>query len=163
MTGTPLNRQYIYPGNDCFGCGPDNPQGLRIEIHRDGDRTDRLVGVFRPRPTAAGFPGVAHGGAQFAALDCMPLTTTAAMRFEKAARVAEELALSAEIVKEAEGKAPFTVKTAIRDAKGEILSEADFDYVLVPQGKCPPPDHRGQHVAGLDRLPQHYVRHFGVA
>jgi acyl-coenzyme A thioesterase PaaI-like protein len=172
MTGTPLNRQFIYPGNDCFGCGPDNAEGLRIEIFRDGDRTDRLVGVYRPRATNAGFPGIAHGGAQFTVLDCMagwsvfmlrndvikgmPLTTTATMRFKKAARVGEELSLSAEIVKEADGKSPFAIKAAIRDTKGDVLSEADFDYVLVPQAKF-------QHVAGLDRLPEHYLRHFGVA
>ena len=83
-------------------------------------------------------------------------SATATMRLEKAARVGDALALSADIVKEAEGKSPFTIKTAIRDASGEVLSEADFDYVLVPQAKF-------RHVAGLDRLPEHYVRHFGVA
>jgi acyl-coenzyme A thioesterase PaaI-like protein len=168
----PLNRQYIYPGNDCFGCGPDNQEGLRIEIYRDGERTDRLVGVYRPRATGAGFPGIAHGGAQFAALDCMagwtvfvlrndvikgmPLTTSSTMRFKKPARIGEELSLSAEVAREAEGKAPFLIKTAIRDARGDILSEADFEYVLVPHEKF-------ERIAGIDQLPAHYHRHFGVA
>ena len=171
MTGTPLNKQFIYPGNQCFGCGPDNAEGLRIEIHRDGDRTDRLVGIYRPRATAAGFPGIVHGGAQFTALDCMagwaafilrndplkgmPLTTTATMRFKKGARVADDLRLYAEIAREAEGKAPFLIKTGIVGPDGEVLSEADYEYVLVPQDKF-------KRVAGIDQLPDHYVRHFGA-
>ena len=177
MTGTPLNKQFIYPGNNCFGCGPDNAEGLQIEIHRDGDSKDRLVGIYRPRPSAAGFPGIVHGGAQFAALDCMagwsvfilrndslkgmPLTTTATMRFKKGARVTDALTLHAEVAREAEGKSPFLVKTSIRDPQGEVLSEADYEYVLVPQEKCPHPDHRGQRVAGIAQLPDHYIRHFG--
>ena len=42
-----LNEELLRP-NHCFGCGPDNPDGLHIHIHRDGDRTDRLVGTFHP-------------------------------------------------------------------------------------------------------------------
>jgi acyl-coenzyme A thioesterase PaaI-like protein len=167
----PLNRQFIYPGNTCFGCGPDNPEGLRIEIHRDGERTDRLVGLYRPRATAAGFPGIAHGGVQFTALDCMagwvmfvlrnaeggmPLTTSAAIRFRKAARADRDLALSAEVVRERSGADPFLVHCEIRSAEGEILSEADYGYVLVPREKF-------QRVAGIERLPDHYLRHFGDA
>lgn len=171
MTGTALNEQFIYPGNQCFGCGPDNAEGLRIEIHRDGERTDRLVGIYRPRATAAGFPGIVHGGAQFTVLDCMagwaafilrndtlkgmPLTTTATMRFKKGARVGDELRLYAEIAREAEGKTPFLIKTGIVGPDGESLSECDYEYVLVPQDKF-------KRVAGIAELPNHYVRHFGA-
>jgi acyl-coenzyme A thioesterase PaaI-like protein len=170
MTGTPLNKQFIYPGNMCFGCGPDNPEGLRIAIYRDGERTDRLVGTYRPRATAAGFPGIVHGGAQFTALDCMagwaafilrndalkgmPLTTTATMRFKRGARVETELRLYAEIARESDGRAPFLIKTGIVDSAGEVLSEADYEYMLVPQDKF-------KRVAGIEELPDHYVRHFG--
>ena len=55
---TALNEELL-KGNLCFGCGPDNPEGLRIRIFRDGTRTDRLVGIYRPRETAGGFP---HSG-----------------------------------------------------------------------------------------------------
>lgn len=171
MTGTALNKQFIYPGNQCFGCGPDDAEGLRTEIFRDEARSHRLVGVYRPRATAAGFPGIVQGGVQFAALDCMagwalialrndavkdmPLTTSATMRFKKAARVGDELSLSAEIAREAEGKAPFLVRAAIREPHGEVLSECDYEYVLVSHEKF-------TRVAGIDRVPDHYLRHFGV-
>ena len=164
MHPTALNDELLQ-GNTCFGCGPDNPEGLRIKIYRDGDRQDRLVGVFRPRPTATGFPNVVHGGAQFTALDCMagwvvfalrnpgrmvPLTATASMRYVKAALLGEELKLSAEITREAKGpREPLGIRTQIRNGAGELLSEADFEYRIeavrsvahkdhvAPCGQCP--------------------------
>lgn len=149
MTGTALNRQFIYPGNMCFGCGPDNPEGLRIEIHRDGEALDGMAGwvVF-----------ILHNDV----VKGMPPTTQATMRFKKAARVSDELTLHAEVAREADGRTPFLVKAAIRDPQGEVPSEAEYEYVLVPHGKCPHPDHRGKRAAGIDALPDHYLRHFGA-
>ena len=44
---------------DCLVCGPDNPEGLRLRIHRDG--TD-AVARYTPRTTQIGYPGRVHGG-----------------------------------------------------------------------------------------------------
>jgi len=102
-----LNEELL-KGNTCFGCGPDNPDGLRIRIFRDPDNANRLVGTYRPRATQTGFPEIVHGGLQFTALDCMagwtvlilrqpgkmmPLTKSATTRFLKPACVGGELAL----------------------------------------------------------------------
>lgn len=43
----------------CFVCGLDNPDGLRVRIHRDGDEA---VAEYVPRPTDAGWPEAMHGG-----------------------------------------------------------------------------------------------------
>jgi hypothetical protein len=45
------------PQMQCFGCGPANPQGLRIKSHvaEDG-RT--LVAHFRPQQHHQAFPGI---------------------------------------------------------------------------------------------------------
>jgi hypothetical protein len=61
-----LNEQFL-PGNTCFGCGLDNPEGMRIRIYRDGDSDTALTGTFDPRVTMGGFPQVVHGGLQFTA------------------------------------------------------------------------------------------------
>ncbi|MBN2113724.1 MAG: PaaI family thioesterase [Acidimicrobiia bacterium] len=50
----------------CFGCGPENEHGLRLEAHLDGDR---VVADLRLAPWFAGGPGVAHGGAVAAFFD----------------------------------------------------------------------------------------------
>jgi len=44
---------------DCFGCGPDNPRGLRLRIYQDG--TD-AVATFVPDAELSGYPDRMHGG-----------------------------------------------------------------------------------------------------
>lgn len=53
--------------DQCFGCGPENPVGLRLELEPRGD--DRLVGGFLLREELQGPPAHAHGGILAAALD----------------------------------------------------------------------------------------------
>lgn len=164
-----LNEELL-KGNTCFGCGPDNPHGLRICIYRDPANDRRLTGIYRPRDTQAGFPRIVHGGLQFTALDCMagwtvfvlrnagrmmPLTKSATTRFLKPAVVDAELALSAEVLREpASPRAPMLIRGEIRDGAGVVLTEIDFEYVLVPQ-------ERFMKAVGLDAMPDSYRRHFG--
>lgn len=52
--------------NTCFGCGGDNPGGLRLEFHE----TDEGIEVEYSVPEAMqGAPGIAHGGIQATLLD----------------------------------------------------------------------------------------------
>jgi len=43
----------------CFVCGPDNPHGLALRIHRDGDEA---VARYTPPAHQEGWPGRFHGG-----------------------------------------------------------------------------------------------------
>lgn len=43
----------------CFVCGPDNPDGLHLAIHRDGDDA---VALHTPCPSQQGWPDRFHGG-----------------------------------------------------------------------------------------------------
>lgn len=65
-----LNRDLL-PNNQCFGCGLENPAGLRIEVIRDPGSAVTLRAHFLPSPGVAGFPGITHGGAIYTALDCL--------------------------------------------------------------------------------------------
>jgi len=47
--------------NDCFGCGKNNPQGMRLIFTQDGER-DGFVCRFRLSKRYTGPPGHAHGG-----------------------------------------------------------------------------------------------------
>jgi len=52
--------------NTCFGCGSDNPNGLRLEF----TETDDGIEVQYTVPEALqGAPGIAHGGIQATLLD----------------------------------------------------------------------------------------------
>lgn len=50
----------------CMGCGPENPHGLQLVVHRSGDAVYTDV-TFDERHIGA--PGLAHGGAVAAACD----------------------------------------------------------------------------------------------
>ena len=50
----------------CFGCGPESPEGFRIQVRRDGDEVV-ATHVFEDRHSGA--PGIAHGGAVAVAVD----------------------------------------------------------------------------------------------
>ena len=43
----------------CFACGQQNPSGLKMLFHLDGQT---VVSDFQPREEHQGFPGVIHGG-----------------------------------------------------------------------------------------------------
>jgi acyl-coenzyme A thioesterase PaaI-like protein len=135
---------------------------LRIKIYRESD--DALTGTFTPRDTQAGFPQIVHGGVQFTALDCMagwsclvlraqgqkavPLTKSASMRYLRPVRIGASYMLRADIV---EG---LKIKTAILDGEKNVLSEAEFDYILMPQD-------RFKKAVGINEMPEGYRRHFG--
>jgi acyl-coenzyme A thioesterase PaaI-like protein len=66
MPAPSLQQQYA-PHNACFGCGPANPDGLRIESRVEGDQ---VVASWQPRPMHEAFPGVLCGGIVGTLLDC---------------------------------------------------------------------------------------------
>jgi len=55
------------PGGICFGCGPANSLGLRIDSHVDGDQ---VVATWKPRSEHQAFPGMLSGGVIGTLLDC---------------------------------------------------------------------------------------------
>lgn len=61
-----LQERYA-PHNACFGCGPANPQGLRIRSMAEGDL---VVAEWTPSEHHQAFPGVLNGGIIGALLDC---------------------------------------------------------------------------------------------
>jgi acyl-coenzyme A thioesterase PaaI-like protein len=164
-----LNEELL-KGNSCFGCGPDNPDGLRIRIFRDPGSASRLLGIYRPRATQIGFPQIVHGGLQFTALDCMaawtvlilrqpgkmmPITKSATTRYLAPATLGTELALSSEVIREAAApREPLLIRGAIHDTAGAVLTEIDFEYLLLPQ-------ERFLKAVGLNAMPEHFRRYFG--
>jgi acyl-coenzyme A thioesterase PaaI-like protein len=66
--GAELSLQDRYaPENACFGCGAQNPKGLRLKSHV---AADGVVATFQPEPHHEAFPGVLSGGIIGALLDC---------------------------------------------------------------------------------------------
>jgi len=74
-------QERLAPGNHCFGCGPANPQGLRIRSFEDGDG---LVAEWTPQPHHEAFGGVVSGGILGTLLDCHSNWTAAVHLMKKA-------------------------------------------------------------------------------
>lgn len=55
------------PNNRCFGCGPANPEGLRIKSRVLGEH---VVMSFTPEPHHQAFDGMVNGGILGALFDC---------------------------------------------------------------------------------------------
>ena len=66
MAERSLQEQYA-PENSCWGCGPANPDGLRI---RSFAKNGEVVAEWQPQPKYEAFPGVLNGGIIGTLLDC---------------------------------------------------------------------------------------------
>ena len=70
MPAESLQRQYS-PRSRCFGCGPANEHGLRIESHgSDTGSPGELYAEWQPLPHHAAFDAVLNGGIIGTLLDC---------------------------------------------------------------------------------------------
>jgi acyl-coenzyme A thioesterase PaaI-like protein len=78
MTELSLQRRYA-PTSRCFGCGPANELGLRIESREVDGVPGELVAEWLPLPHHAAFENVLNGGVIGTLLDCHA-NWTAAMR-----------------------------------------------------------------------------------
>src|SRR4051794_25653989 len=127
--------------NGCFGCGPDNTLGLRLEFFE----TD--VGVeceWTPPAHVAGAPGIVHGGIQGTVLDevlCMAafakhgtpvVTGELTLRYRRPAPVGVPLVVRGRIVERDERR--LTIEGAIHlAATGDTLTEARGRFFAVAQ------------------------------
>jgi acyl-coenzyme A thioesterase PaaI-like protein len=66
VEGESLQQRYA-PQGACFGCGPANPKGLRIQSRPEGDE---VVADWTPERHHEAFPGMVSGGIIATLLDC---------------------------------------------------------------------------------------------
>lgn len=70
--------------NHCYGCGPDNPDGLHIKSYFDGE-VSRCQ--FVPKPThCAGPPQYVYGGLIASLIDCHSVGTSMAAHYLREGR-----------------------------------------------------------------------------
>ena len=136
-----------HPARVCFGCGADNPQGLRIKSCMDNGTA---VCRFRPEPHHTAFPGVLNGGIIATLLDChgvwtavghvnatqpgpeeaepstMFVTRRMTVDYLKPTPVDEELVLKGWVVKE--GTKSMTVKVELM-ARDTVTAQAEVTAV----------------------------------
>jgi len=67
----------------CYGCGRNNPLGLRIQTYWDGDES---VTRFTPEPFHTAIPGLVYGGLLASLIDCHSTGTAAAALYRAEGR-----------------------------------------------------------------------------
>jgi acyl-coenzyme A thioesterase PaaI-like protein len=142
-----LQEKYA-PGNSCWGCGPANPEGLRIRSFLEGDA---VVAEWKPEPKYEAFPGVLNGGIIGTLLDChcnwtaawhlmkqsgedrVPCTVTAdyAIKLLRPTPTNDSVYLSAEVVESTGDRA--TVEGSLT-ARGKVCATCRGTFVAVKEG-----------------------------
>ncbi|MGI9102297.1 MAG: PaaI family thioesterase [Terriglobales bacterium] len=133
-----LKKHPLLRKNYCFGCGRDNPQGMRLKFtHEEGNR---FVAHFRLSRRFTGPPGHAHGGVIAAILDeamskaskplgIMAPTSELVVRYLRPVPLGQQLtAIGWEARKR--GREHFRL-AEIRSEAGEVLSSATGKFLEI--------------------------------
>jgi acyl-coenzyme A thioesterase PaaI-like protein len=143
-----LNKDYQI--RNCYGCGTDNPKGLRIKTFLEGDEG---VSRWRPQEHHCSYPGFLNGGVACTLIDChsawtafavecreqgkeieeasdLPTGWTRAMNVEflKPARLDAEVVLRARVVKK--GRTSRTMACSLYSGEEECV-RAEVTLVMV--------------------------------
>ena len=125
------------PSRFCFGCGNENPHGLRMEFRvEDG----RAVSEFTATRHLQGYPGRVHGGGVATMLDeamgwacygigALGITMKITTRFRKPVPLDEPLTISGWVTRE-RGRY-IELRSELRTAGGQLLAEADGLFTRV--------------------------------
>jgi len=124
----------------CFGCGRNNPIGLKLSFKKDGD-TCRAE--FIPVEAHQGWPGLVHGGiltclldeamsyaAHFEGVTC--LTASMQIRLRQPVKVGEPLIITASVTKSRRKVIETDARVCLRD--GTIIAESTAKQFVVENG-----------------------------
>ncbi len=144
----PSLQETYAPNNRCFGCGPANEKGLRIQSRVEGEE---VVAEWRPEAHHQAFDGILNGGIAGALLDCHsnwtaahhlmkkadadepPCTVTAEfhVRLTRPTPMDAPLHLRAHVVESTEDRA---VVDATLEANGKVTATCRGTFVAVKEG-----------------------------
>jgi acyl-coenzyme A thioesterase PaaI-like protein len=79
QTNKPIQAFYPEPEAICYGCGPYNHRGLRINTYWDGKEG---VCQFYPETDHTGYPGFVYGGLIASLIDCHSVGTAIAAAYD---------------------------------------------------------------------------------
>jgi acyl-coenzyme A thioesterase PaaI-like protein len=163
LSGSPLSVQQQYaPANRCFGCGPSNPQGLRIGSFRpaatdkggSGD-PDELIATFRPAPHHLAFQGIVNGGIIGAILDCHSNWTAAMALMRRSGAAAPPYTVTADFHVRLKRPTPLDAVLLLRAHPVEISDDrATIEATLEAAGQITATC-RGTFVAVKEGHPAH--------
>jgi uncharacterized protein (TIGR00369 family) len=122
---------------NCFVCGENNPNGLRLKFDIDKE-TQTLKAIFIPSPTFQGWDGIVHGGIISTLLDeamaklvyelgFQAVTGSLEIKFKKPALILEPLSVHGEITEV--NKRLIRAKAHVAREDGTILATGRSTFV----------------------------------
>ena len=125
--------------NQCFGCGPHNPIGLKLTFDIDGDT---LRTECTPAAVYQGWPGLVHGGILTLILDeamnnvtyltgtpC--ITASMNIRLRQPVKVEETLYITAKITKRNRKLIESRARICLKD--GTVIAESTSKQFVVEE------------------------------
>ena len=124
----------------CFGCGAENPIGLKLQVACEGDSA---WAEFTPNLYHSGFDGVVHGGLLCTLLDevmsYLPylqgrraLTAKFEARFRRTVRPGENLKIKAWVTKKRDKL--YEIEGSLSNEQGEVVAEATSLHYILGRG-----------------------------
>jgi len=116
----------------CFGCGPANPQGLRMQFYTNGETVASWITV---PPHLCGWSNLVHGGILFTALDEIMgramiyrlgrfiLTKSITIEYRKPVPIGREFKVEGRIL-EVRSEREAAAEGVITNPEGEICTRA---------------------------------------
>jgi acyl-coenzyme A thioesterase PaaI-like protein len=140
----------------CFGCGRNNPIGLKLSFTRDGDT---LRTEFTPDTVHQGWPGVVHGGILASLLDeamsnaayaegVTCLTASMQTRLKQPTMVKEPLVITAWVTKNRRKVIETKARVCLKD--GTVVAESTAKQFVIenemPRGGSKEPGDVREHI-----------------
>ncbi|MGB4292654.1 MAG: PaaI family thioesterase [Bacteroidales bacterium] len=126
--------------NMCFGCGPENPAGLKLHFT---ECNGELQAKWLPSEHYQGYPGVLHGGITAALLDetaawfvytvigTAGLTYTMNVRYHHPVYINKgEVKITAKLIRRENKNALIICQ--LTDGSDKLCAEAELNYFLYP-------------------------------
>jgi uncharacterized protein (TIGR00369 family) len=124
----------------CFGCGQDNPIGLKLNVQGDGEKT---WAEFTPSELHSGFKDIVHGGLLCLLMDevmsylphiqgLKAVTGKMQVRFRRLTRPGEPLKITASVLKQRSKL--LEVKSAITNSRGVLIAESISHIYIMGRG-----------------------------
>lgn len=140
-----INNPFIHlEGYYCFGCSPDNPNGLHMTFQ---EKEEEIISVWDPVPYFQGYHKVLHGGIQAALMDEIAswtvyvkvrtsgVTSKAEIRYRKTVNIDQgPLTLKARVAGIRRNLADISVR--LLSANDDLLAEGVFTFFTFPEKKA---------------------------
>lgn len=106
-----------FPGYGCFACDPKNQLGLRMQFFADLG-TGEVFTKINLEEHFSGFPGILHGGIQFALVDEVAFWAM----FDKVKKIGVTLKVEIDFVKKVETSSVLEIRGKIEEIKNRKVA-----------------------------------------